>query len=85
MQNVIENEVNHGFGTGIAVVDNPYTEQALTCLTRPNVEVVASGNMITHNTLRGNDLDIYINTVGSGNVIEGNVCSKPKKYCGTQA
>jgi len=36
---------------------------------------VASGNVVTQNVLRDNDLDLAVPTVGTGNVFSGNSCT----------
>ena len=44
---------------------------------------VASGNVVTRNVLRNNDLDLAVPTVGTGNVFSGNSCttSFPPMLC----
>jgi len=44
---------------------------------------VASGNVVKRNTFQDNDLDIYVNTTGTGNVVRGNACmlSYPATLC----
>jgi len=43
--------------------------------------LLASGNVVTKNILRNNDLDILVFTNGTGNVIEDNQCSTPEELC----
>jgi len=45
---------------------------------------VASGNVVTLNVLRNNDLDLANLSVGAGNVFSGNRCttSDPPGLCG---
>ena len=70
--NLIEGQIAGGLATGVAIVDDFTTDP-------PSV---ASGNMVTRNTLRNNDLDIYLNTTGTGNVVAKNLCSTPAELCG---
>jgi nitrous oxidase accessory protein NosD len=64
------------FAAGIAVVDDPTTTPV----------AVATGNKVTHNTLRNNDLDLLVASVGAGNVIARNTChsSDPQGLCAGQ-
>ncbi len=43
----------------------------------------ASGNVVTHNVLRNNDVDLFVTSTGTGNVIEHNECatSVPDGLC----
>jgi parallel beta-helix repeat protein len=61
------------FGLGIAVVDDPSTTPV----------AIASGNLITRNTMRNNDLDLFVGTVGTGNLIKRNNCTSsfPEGLC----
>lgn len=60
--NTIEGETNAaGQGAGIVIVDEPGS--------------IASGNAVIGNTLRHNDLDLYVNSTGTGNVLDSNRCS----------
>ncbi|KAK4936076.1 hypothetical protein LTR10_022978 [Elasticomyces elasticus] len=61
----------NGTSGGLALVDDP-------------TGAIASGNMVTNNVLRNNDYDIYVQTTGTGNVVEGNQCSisVPAELCG---
>lgn len=45
---------------------------------------IASGNLVENNVLRNNDYDVYVQTNGTGNVVEGNECSisVPAGLCG---
>lgn len=72
-QNRIEGQtLRDAFAAGIAVVDDPPTTTPV---------AVASGNVVTQNILRNNDLDLLVATVGTGNVIAGNKCTTPKELC----
>jgi hypothetical protein len=75
---------NNGPAAGVIVADDPCTEDALTCLANPGVTVVANGNKITNNILTDNDLDLWRNSTGTGNVFRRNSCSSsiPKGLCG---
>jgi nitrous oxidase accessory protein NosD len=42
----------------------------------------SSGNVVTKNILRNNDVDLFLNTTGTGNVIKRNKCSTPHDLCG---
>jgi hypothetical protein len=44
---------------------------------------VASGNDVEKNTFKTNDLDIYVQTTGKGNVVKKNACSSsfPADLC----
>ncbi|KAL2437003.1 hypothetical protein ABEF95_015911 [Exophiala dermatitidis] len=57
---------------GVVIIDEPTTDPV----------AVASGNIVSENVLRNNDLDIYVQTIGTGNVIENNECSSPSELCG---
>ncbi|KAF2105022.1 pectin lyase-like protein [Rhizodiscina lignyota] len=70
-QNVVEGLTNGGTAVGIAIIDDPTTTPVS----------IASGNVIDHNILFHNDVDIYVNTTGTGNVIVRNLCSTPEEYC----
>lgn len=67
--NLIEGQSAGGLAAGVVLVDDPATGS------------VASGNVVVDNTLRDNDLDLYVNTTGTGNVIANNQCSTPKELC----
>ena len=43
----------------------------------------ASGNVVTHNVLHNNDLDLFVSSVGIGNVLKRNECatSDPHGLC----
>ena len=43
----------------------------------------ASRNVVTHNVLRNNDVDLFVTSTGTGNVIEHNKCatSVPDGLC----
>ncbi|KAJ9638251.1 hypothetical protein H2199_006938 [Coniosporium tulheliwenetii] len=74
--NIIEGQTDGGlpdqFAAGLAVVDGQTLEGAV---------AVASGNVVTKNTLRNNDLDLLVETEGTGNVIARNKCSTPEELC----
>lgn len=46
-----------------------------------NPVAVASGNIVKENIFRNNDLDVYIETEGSGNIVEDNQCSTSTGLC----
>jgi parallel beta-helix repeat protein len=71
LNNLIEGQVFNSTAGGIVVVDEPTTTP----------ESVVSGTVIEHNILRNNDFDIFVNTTGTGNVVESNQCSTPKELC----
>ncbi|KIW68589.1 hypothetical protein PV04_04527 [Phialophora macrospora] len=54
---------------GIGIVDDPITGET------------SSGNTVTGNVLRNNDIDIYVQTNGTGNVVVGNQCTTPAELC----
>jgi len=62
----------NGFAAGLVVVDDSTTG------------AVPSGNVVTQNTLINNDLDLFVRTAGTGNVIKHNKCttSDPAGLCG---
>ena len=76
--NLIEGQTVGGapnaFAAGVALVDDP-------TVTPP---AIASGNLVTQNILRNNDLDLFVLTNGTGNVVTKNQCSTsiPKELCG---
>ncbi|KAM0720193.1 hypothetical protein Q7P37_004329 [Cladosporium fusiforme] len=58
---------------GIAVVDDPCNDPnapSLSCIVNGGGTAVAKGNLVKGNKLRGNDLDIRVDTQGRGNVVE---------------
>jgi len=69
--NHIEGQTVPGGAAGVAVVDvsasGPF----------------ASGNVVTHNVLHNNDLDLFVSSVGIGNVLKRNECatSDPHGLC----
>nr|KAK5443241.1 hypothetical protein LTR18_005919 [Exophiala xenobiotica] len=72
-QNIIEgltaNGVNNATAVAVIIIDDPGTGTP------------ASDNIVVENILRNNDFDIFVNTTGTGNVIEGNQCSTPAELC----
>jgi len=74
-QNVIETLSAGGvpgkYGIGITIAD----------FTTGSSVTLASDNHVAGNTLRNNDLDIFISSNGTGNVVEGNQCSTPAELC----
>jgi len=68
--NVFQNMKNSGKASGVAIVDDASG-------------AVASGNDVEKNTFKTNDLDIYVNTTGKGNVVKKNAClsSFPDDLC----
>jgi nitrous oxidase accessory protein NosD len=81
--NLIKGQSNGGLALGVAIVDDPCTELSLTCIYRNGTAALASGNVVIQNTLLNNDLDILVDTNGTGNVITNNKCStsKPEGLC----
>jgi parallel beta-helix repeat protein len=73
--NLIEGQTDGGLpgqvAAGLAIVDDRTTDPV----------AVASGNVVTQNTLLNNDLGLLVNTTGTGNVIAHNKCSTPKELC----
>ena len=67
--NLIEGMKSGGMAAGVGVSD------------WPDPPTVAMGNKVTGNTLRNNDLDVYLNTTGTGNVVKPNTCSTPASLC----
>jgi hypothetical protein len=47
----------------------------------PATGATSSDNTVTGNVLRNNDIDIYVQTNGTGNIIEGNQCTTPAELC----
>ncbi|KAK5054703.1 hypothetical protein LTR84_001595 [Exophiala bonariae] len=75
--NVIEGFTVAGGAPGaesaaIVVLDDVFT----------NTGALATDNIITGNVLRNNDYDIAVLTNGTGNVVQGNVCTTPPELCG---
>ncbi|KAH7007291.1 pectin lyase fold/virulence factor [Ilyonectria destructans] len=82
LDNVIEDQKIGGKGTGIALVDDECTEDPLSVSCKAfGQKAESSGNIILRNIMRRNDLDIFVNTTGHGNIIACNECSLPKKLC----
>ena len=71
LKNIVEGQKNGGMAGGIVVVDD-FSTPALP---------VASGNVVKYNILKDNDYNIFVNTTGTGNVIENNNCSTPGPGC----
>jgi parallel beta-helix repeat protein len=77
--NRVEGQTDNGKdpfqGAGIAIFDNPFPPD-------PPVDI-ATGNVITENILKNNDLDILVFTNGTGNVVKRNLCktSFPEGLC----
>jgi len=61
----------NGTAGGLAIVDDA-------------TGAIASGNIVVNNILQNNDYDVYVQTNGTGNVVEGNQCSisVPAGLCG---
>jgi hypothetical protein len=72
--NAVEGQTAGGvadvIAAGIGVFDDPTTG------------AMASNNSVTGNVLRNNDIDILVYTNGTGNVVEGNLCTTPAELCG---
>jgi len=69
----VEGGSNGTVSGGIAIFDDIFT----------GTDAVANDNVVTGNVLKNNDNDIVVMTNGTGNVIEGNVCTTPAQYCGS--
>ena len=69
--NVIQDQHAGGMAAGISVVDGFDF----------GPEFVATGNTVIDNVLFNNDVDIFVNTTGTGNVISQNQCSTPAEIC----
>lgn len=82
LDNLIQGQKIGGKGVGIFIIDDACTGNppSLKCLSLGH-EAVASGNVILRNTLCDNDLDVFVNTTGHGNLIACNKCSTPEKLC----
>lgn len=78
VDNVIDGIANGGTGAGVVVVDDPCnqtgSDRSLSCIVLGH-PAVAKGNIIVRNTISNNDVDIFYNTTGTGNVIKCNTCS----------
>lgn len=57
---------------GIAIFDDIFT----------GTDAVATDNVVTANVLQNNDNDIVVMTNGTGNVVQGNVCTTSAEFCG---
>ncbi|KAH0841950.1 hypothetical protein FOPE_06971 [Fonsecaea pedrosoi] len=57
----------NGSAVGIAILNDPVTG------------LESANNTVTGNVLRGNDVDIFVDTPGQG--VEGNQCSTPAELC----
>ncbi|KAK5166872.1 uncharacterized protein LTR77_007601 [Saxophila tyrrhenica] len=81
--NTIEQTRNNGPAAGVWVTDDPCTEPSLACLANPGATAVSKGNKVVGNKLFDNDLDLWNNSTGSGNVFKKNKCSTsiPKGLC----
>lgn len=73
--NIVEGQTNGDSATGISIVDHTIPPPPV-----PPV-VLASGNVIRRNILRNNDIDLFVNATGPGNVIVQNQCSTPTELC----
>lgn len=69
--------------SGIALVDDYCAEKSLACILLGKKQAVAKGNLIQGNTLNGNQVDLYVNTTGKGNIVRNNKCSisLPEGFC----
>ncbi|KAF7543630.1 hypothetical protein G7Z17_g10579 [Cylindrodendrum hubeiense] len=82
LDNTFENQKIGGKGTGIALVDDECKSKPLSISCKAfGKKAVSSGNIILRNTMVKNDFDIFVDTVGKGNVIACNECSLPKALC----
>ncbi|KIX92476.1 uncharacterized protein Z520_11796 [Fonsecaea multimorphosa CBS 102226] len=79
-----------GFGTqiqanlveGMTAAGTNGSAVGIALLNDPTTGLDAANNVVTGNVLRGNDVDIFVETPGQGNVVEGNQCSTPAELCG---
>lgn len=84
--NVIEGIKNGGTAAGVIIVDDPCNQTgpdlSLSCIVLGHA-AVSSGNLVIRNTFSNNDLDIFVNTTGTGNTVQCNDCkaSFPAKLC----
>lgn len=69
--NTISGQHANGLAAGIVVVD----------AWEISPDLVAAGNQITDNILFDNDLDIFVNTTSTSNVVTHNQCSTPSALC----
>ncbi|KAJ5890827.1 uncharacterized protein N7473_007055 [Penicillium subrubescens] len=67
--NIIKGKTNGGFTAGFAIFDDQST----------GTLAIASGNNVVKNIFRDNTLDLFVDTEGTGNVIEHNICSTPEE------
>jgi hypothetical protein len=63
--NQISGMTNNGVAGGIVLLDDVF---------HPDSTVVAMGNAVERNTLSQNDIDIYVDTAGTGNFEKDNKC-----------
>ncbi|KAK5698073.1 hypothetical protein LTR97_007033 [Elasticomyces elasticus] len=83
-ENVVEGQHSNGSATGIQVVDDPCNQGGLACSLDITAPAIASRNLVVGNVLRGNDVDLGLASIGSGNVFRKNECrsSSPEGLCG---
>lgn len=69
--------------SGIAVVDDYCVEKSLACVLLGKNRAVSEGSVVKGNVLNGNQVDIYVNTTGKGNVVRNKECmiSLPGGFC----
>ncbi|GAM89546.1 hypothetical protein ANO11243_075850 [Dothideomycetidae sp. 11243] len=70
-RNTVHDQHASGQALGIAVFD----------ASTLNPPVVASNNIVRHNTLVNDDVDLFVNSAGTGNVIEQNSCDMSSPLC----
>jgi hypothetical protein len=63
--NLIEGQTHGGLAGGIVVLDDATVTPV----------AVASGNVIGKNIFRNNDIDLFVNSTGTRNVVKSNQCS----------
>lgn len=80
--NVIEGQKNNHKGAGVVLVDDPCSPRnsSLSCYYLGHA-AIAKNNAIIRNTFLDNDYDIFLNTTGTGNVVECNKCTLPGELC----
>lgn len=75
----IDTEVSNNLIEGLHTPDK--TGRGIVVVDFGEPPAVATNNTIEDNVLRNNDIDIFLNTTGKGNVIQGNTCTTPVQLC----
>ncbi|KAK3638698.1 hypothetical protein LTR56_006705 [Elasticomyces elasticus] len=86
-ENIVEGQHSNGSATGIQVIDDPCNQGGLACSLDTTKPAIASGNLVVGNVLGGNDVDLGLASIGSGNTFRRNECrsSNPEGLCGRSA